>query len=73
MAIHKGNWKRAGIAVLYGACVWAVLLGVAVVLEKLLNSPGPEYAMSIEPFFLAALFLGWVPALIVVVWKLRSK
>lgn len=67
------NWKRAGIAVIYGASVWAVLLGVAVILERQLNAPGPENAIPIEPFFIAALFLGWIPALIVAVWKFRSN
>jgi hypothetical protein len=59
-------------ALLYGAGVWAILIAVAVVFESLFNSSGPEHMAPIPAALIGAVFLGWIPASIVAVWRYRK-
>ena len=55
---------------------WAILIGLSILLEYLFNSASPVGSGGMGPipvFYIAALYLGWIPALIVGLWKFRSR
>jgi hypothetical protein len=59
------GWLQLGL-VFVG--VWLGLLGAAIVLEKIFNSDSMAGSGGMTPlpvFFLGALWLGWIPALLI--------
>jgi uncharacterized membrane protein len=72
----NGTSQNRGLkATLSAFAAWAILIGISLLLEYLFNSDSPVGSGGFAPipaFFIVALFLGWIPAVIVGFWKYRS-
>ena len=71
-------WKPAAAGCLWGIGTWVFQIGVAILIEFLLNSGSGPGAGSpgmapIPALFLVALFLGWIPSGIAGFWNYRKQ
>lgn len=65
--------KRSGVAIAWAIGVWTGLTAVVMIFELLFSqSDGPEHGIPI-PLFLIPLCFGWIPAIVVGIWKYRSR
>jgi hypothetical protein len=74
MTDEKPITKRLIIPGVFGVATWGSLIAVSLVLEYLFNPPAPRGLHGMPPIpaiFISALFLGWIPAIVVCVRKFR--